>query len=129
MRSLAGDLRPVGAIEPAPAERHERVGPALGRRPTVRLVVPRPGVLQATQRGDHGLSRLGVQVSVDPDHAAQQRGDVQVAAIVLTSLSLIGPRGIGHLAPVADRRPELPGRKGGSCLDEHRFGLQEGLRG
>ena len=70
--SLSGDDRPVGRVEPTPADLAECVGSTLSGRTRVGLKA-RSGVLDASQRCDQHLSVLGVEIAVHSDHALEGR--------------------------------------------------------
>jgi hypothetical protein len=98
--TLTRHLRPIGTSEPRPAELGQGVGPPLGRAPAVLLTTPRPGVLQGAERGDDRLTRLGIQVSVDPDRAFERGRDVKAPIFEDLPGPLLCTRGIRRLAPV-----------------------------
>jgi len=81
VRSLAGHGGALSAVQPLAADLAQRVRPALGRCPIVVLAArPSLGIQHGAQGGEQRLSRLRIEVPVDPDHPEQRHRGVQPPA-------------------------------------------------
>jgi hypothetical protein len=122
VRALAADPGANRPVEPLPADLAERVGPPLRRRAAI---IRRPradlGVDDGTDRGDHGLTGLGVERPVDPDHPLEGGGEVEGASFARQLGVAQHCRAVQRLPPVGDRPPEVSFRERPRRLDEGRL--------
>lgn len=110
MGPLAQDERPVCLVEPSAADLAQSVDAALPRGPFVRRVsAPALRVHTVSQRREHGLPGLRVEVAVEPHHAQNRRGHLQ-AALFPETLGVLEPLlPVEFLTPVCDGVLELAG--------------------
>jgi hypothetical protein len=100
VRSLPGHLRPVGRVQPLPADLAQGVGPSLGQRSVVPLPQPGLGIQNGSKGRQERFSRLRIEVTVDPNHPEERDGRMQAAPRPDLLVALEGMVLFHRLAPV-----------------------------
>jgi hypothetical protein len=82
VRSFSSHVRPIGGVQPLPADLPQGIGSTLRGRAVIALV---PGTCLGVEHGSksrqQGLSGLGIEVPVYPDHAQEGDRGVQPATL------------------------------------------------